>query len=218
MSTNSKDTKNAEKYMTSFGIYKWQSEKPIRILQIFNSYNFSIFTRSSVSNLCSSMTRYLVKSSPPGTQKNIICTEQMDYSYFTNNHKIFINTNEKGISYVLLTTANYPNRLLLSIIMDTEKELQKYNDIINCTHSDLDIKLHTIEESITKNSLLNNDKISQIQDNLHDTKEIMVENISNILKNGEKLETLIDKSEELENLARNFNRGSAKLNSCCFIL
>jgi len=202
------------------GIYKWDSEKPIRISQIFNSSLFSIFTKSSISDLCSSITRYLVKSSPPGTQKNIICTEEMNYAYFTNNHTIFINTNQHGICYTILATKEYPDRLLLNLVSDADKEIEKSlsDNIIKCTHGDINIRLNDIEELIIFNKLLNNDKISQIDNDLDDIKNIMVENISSILETGEKLGTLIDKSEELEITSRRFVDDSKKLNSCCLIL
>lgn len=194
---------NQKENIQYIGIYKWDIENPTRISEIFNTFNFSIFIRSSVNQLCSSITRYLVKSCPPNTRKNIICTEKLDYSYFTNNHKIFINTNNNNISCAIITLNDFPNQSLLNITNNIE-------NIINSTKDNINIKLDDI--------LINNDKISSINENLSEIKDIMVENISNMLSKGEKLDTLIDKAEQLEMNSMKFHHGSKSLNSCCLIL
>ena len=61
-------------------------------------------------------------------------------------------------------------------------------------------------------------KCDQIQNQLDDTKYIMVNNISLILRRGEKIEDLLIKSQHLEDNSRNFIIKTKKLNSCCIIL
>jgi vesicle-associated membrane protein 7 len=57
----------------------------------------------------------------------------------------------------------------------------------------------------------NNVKILQLQDQIEETRAIMADNIDHVIRRGEKLEVLIDKTEELENSALLFKKKTTKL-------
>lgn len=88
--------------------------------------------------------------------------------------------------------------------------------LLNIVHSVID-KINNDKLSLLAEDLIirNNDKIGQIQENLDEVKTIMAENIDNILKRGEKLETLLLKSEALSEESRKFVISSKKLNRWC---
>lgn len=62
------------------------------------------------------------------------------------------------------------------------------------------------------------EKINDIHKTINITKNIMIDNISKILENGEKIEDLLEKSIELEKTSRKFVINTKELNSCCVIL
>jgi synaptobrevin family protein YKT6 len=55
----------------------------------------------------------------------------------------------------------------------------------------------------------------KIQKDLDEIKEIMHKNIDEILKRGETLDQLVEKSEEMSASSVHFYKQSKKVNSCC---
>jgi synaptobrevin homolog YKT6 len=63
------------------------------------------------------------------------------------------------------------------------------------------------------------DKIAKIMKEIDDTYEIMMQNLDHVLRRGERLEDLLDKTKEISVAAKGFARRSEKLNDrCCNIL
>lgn len=59
------------------------------------------------------------------------------------------------------------------------------------------------------------DKIMLIQKNLDDLKDIMHKNINDVLKRGEDLESLMERSEDLSQASVVFYKRAKKTNQCC---
>lgn len=59
------------------------------------------------------------------------------------------------------------------------------------------------------------DKIMLIQKNLDDLKDIMHKNINDVLKRGESLESLMERSEDLSQASIHFYKKAKATNSCC---
>jgi vesicle-associated membrane protein 7 len=57
------------------------------------------------------------------------------------------------------------------------------------------------------------DALSQVNNKLEDVKNVMVQNIEMVLERGEKLELLVDKTDQLQTQAFQFNKSSRKLRS-----
>lgn len=61
------------------------------------------------------------------------------------------------------------------------------------------------------------DNIARIKDQLSDVHTIMLKNIDDVLKRGEKIEDLVDKSKQLSINAKTFEKQAKKMNSCCVV-
>ncbi len=59
------------------------------------------------------------------------------------------------------------------------------------------------------------DKLSKIQKSLDDVKDIMQRNIDDILKRGETLDSLMEKSADLSTVSVQFYKKAKKTNQCC---
>lgn len=59
------------------------------------------------------------------------------------------------------------------------------------------------------------DKLTKIQHELDEVKTIMVDNIEQVLQRGEKLDSLVAKSQDLSKNAKIFRRQAKNVNSCC---
>ena len=60
-------------------------------------------------------------------------------------------------------------------------------------------------------SELDNSKVELIGDKINNVKNIIYENLSNVMEREEKLEVLVQKTDDLDNHAYNFQRNSKKL-------
>lgn len=60
------------------------------------------------------------------------------------------------------------------------------------------------------------DQLASVNNKLEDVKHVMVQNIEMVLERGEKLELLVDKTDQLQTQAFQFNRSSRKLRSAMF--
>lgn len=68
-----------------------------------------------------------------------------------------------------------------------------------------------LESLMVQYGAMKDAKISQIQDQLIEIKDIMTKNIELVLDRGEKIEILVDKSEQMEQSALKFSKNSSKL-------
>ena len=62
---------------------------------------------------------------------------------------------------------------------------------------------------------LNADKIGRIQKELDETKIVLHKTIESVLERGEKLDTLVEKSNDLSLASQMFYKSARKTNSCC---
>jgi len=61
------------------------------------------------------------------------------------------------------------------------------------------------------------DKIIKIQKDLDSTQQVLHQTIDNILERGEKLDDLVQRSDELSATSKQFYKQARKTNSCCTI-
>lgn len=62
------------------------------------------------------------------------------------------------------------------------------------------------------------DKLSALQSDLDELRDIMVRNIETVIERGEKLDELVARSGDLSAKSKKFYKASKKLNGCCTIL
>lgn len=62
------------------------------------------------------------------------------------------------------------------------------------------------------------DKLTKIQRDLDDTKVVLHQTIESMLERGEKLENLVDKSNDLSMASQMFMKQAKKTNSCCRLM
>ncbi len=62
------------------------------------------------------------------------------------------------------------------------------------------------------------DKLLAIKYELEETKQIMYKNIEDLLAANERLEDLVQKSQDIADLSKGLARKSKDLNRCCIIL
>eukprot|EP00957_Ditylum_brightwellii_P163066 12417420-Ditylum_brightwellii.AAC.1 len=61
------------------------------------------------------------------------------------------------------------------------------------------------------------DKVTKIQQDLDETTSILHKTIDSVLERGEKLDSLVEKSDDLSRQSKMFYKQAKKTNSCCVI-
>ena len=74
----------------------------------------------------------------------------------------------------------------------------------------------SLEDALTRfQDPLNADKIGRIQKELDETKIVLHKTIESVLERGEKLDALVEKSNDLSLASQMFYKSARKTNSCC---
>lgn len=131
-------------------------------------------------------------------------------------------TRSEGLSCVIITDKEYPVRPAYTLI---NKVLEEYLSLhpssewnhISATTPALNFdKLETYLKKYQDPSQA--DSIMRVQQELDETKIVLHKTIESVLQRGEKLDSLVDKSEALSSSSRMFYKQAKKTNSCCVIV
>ena len=81
------------------------------------------------------------------------------------------------------------------------------------------LKLPKVEQSLKEyQDPTQVDKLLKVDQQLSQTKEILLQTIDKVLQRGEKLEDLVDKSKSLTDTSKQFFKAAKKTNSCCIVM
>ena len=137
---------------------------------------------------------------------------------------------EKGICYAIKNTEKigvtmicdeeYPKRvaidLLLKIHADFKTFLAENSINLNAYTKDTDIKYKYINSIIEEwQDPSKKDNLMKLQSELNDVTDIMKQNLNELLKREENLESLMAKSNDLSASSVTFYKQAKKTNSCC---
>ena len=134
--------------------------------------------------------------------------------------------NDQGICYVAI----HPNKFAVTVVCDTEYPQRVAFSLIaeimnqfftsgiqweNAT-KDTDLRFAPLEQFLKDyQNPASADKLMRIESELNSITEIMHKNIEQLLKRGETLETLMQKSQDLSTVSYDFYKRAKKNNQCC---
>ena len=125
------------------------------------------------------------------------------------------------LAIAVLADQEYPTRVAFGLIQEALDLFNKAyaEDKWSKFTSDQALNVPGLDEILTKFQKPEEaDKIMKIQKQLDETKDILRQNIEQLLNRGEKLETLAQQSADLSYQSKAFMTKSEQLNSCCTIL
>lgn len=195
--------------LTALGILKWNGDAvaPVFLGVATDVSNFGYFQRGTVKEGILFIARTIVQRTPSGTRQTV-----KNDDYFVHVH-----VKESGIAGVVVADKEYPTTAAFSVISKVlEDFLESAGDNWSSVTADAFIANPIVEPAIIKyQDHLQADKIAKIQKDLDDTKVILHETIDSVLRRGEKLDALVDKSNDLSLSSQMFYKQARKTNSCC---
>jgi len=126
----------------------------------------------------------------------------------------------EGLGCVVITGGDYNQRVAFSLVIkaieaakkDKGDSLLKFNTDVLLTIEPVDtlFKKFLVPEEA--------DIITKIEKDVSETREVLIQNIDKLLQRGEKLEELMERSQDLSFQSKAFAKQAKSLNSCCNIL
>ena len=171
------------------------------IYKNFNLSEFYFFVRSRIENAIIEIANVVIKNS--NQEKFYQITEKLEDKTF----HIYIYFH-KDRHYIALTDDKYPANVIMEFLKElTDNEYNEYNEYTK--YQELWQKY---QDPVSVS------KILQVKIQLEATKVTMLDSIDKVLERGDKIEDLIKKTDELEDISIKFKANATKLNSCCIML
>jgi len=122
-----------------------------------------------------------------------------------------------GLGAVAIVDAEYPNRVAMSLLKQSiDKFIAEAPGGWETANADMAIKCPSVEAMFQEyQNPVEADKLTKIERDLEDVKQTVLDSMDDLLKRGEKLEDLMDKSKDLSSTSVQFYRTAKKNNQCC---
>ena len=124
-----------------------------------------------------------------------------------------------GLCGCITCDAEYPPRVAFSLLSSLLDDFDAQNRGWNKEIRNEALQWAPLDQAIVKyQDPSNADQIMRIQKNLDETRDILHNTIDTVLQRGEKLEDLVERSNELSMQSKTFYTQAKRANSCCAVV
>ncbi|CAX44526.1 synaptobrevin homologue, putative [Candida dubliniensis CD36] len=194
------------------GILRSTGDKAVELTSARDLSQFSFFERNGVSQFMTFFAETVSQRTQPGQRQSVEEGNYIGHTY----------TRSEGISGIIITDKDYPVRpaySLINKILEEYLSLHPKSDWENIDKTNETLQYGQLEAYLKKyQDPTQADSIMKVQQELDDTKVVLHKTIEGVLQRGEKLDSLVDKSEALSSSSRMFYKQAKKTNSCCVIM
>jgi synaptobrevin family protein YKT6 len=126
----------------------------------------------------------------------------------------------QGLVGVVLADKDYPERAAYAVINKVLDDYERrFGDTWALIHADGKEPLPLLNDALRSyQDPMQADKIIKVQRQIDDVAQVAHKTINSLLDRGEKLEVLMDKSQDLSENSKIYLKNAKKLNRCCVIL
>jgi synaptobrevin family protein YKT6 len=188
----------------------WRSPRADPYILSFASdlSSFGFFQRSSVKEFLIFTTRTVSRKTSVGQRQTVQQDEYFCHAY-----------NRDGLVGIAFADREYPVRAGFSVVNKVLDDFEsrhggdRWRGALSDTFTEEDPELQGALQRYQ--DPLQADKLTKIQQDLDETKIILHKTIESVLDRGEKLDNLVDKSNDLSMASQMFYKQARKTNSCC---
>jgi len=193
--------------LLSLMVYKWKEDSSIEVAVCLNLQAFNLFQRGTVKEHIRFHSRLCVSRTAVGRKQTI----DMDMG------KCHTWVHPQGLGVAVLVDNEYPMRVAFGLLSETVRIfLEKMAGKWESATQDMDLGCPEIQELFQKyQNPSEADKMSKIQQDLDEVKGQVMQSMDDLLKRGENLDQLMEKSKDLSNTSVQFYRQAKKNNQCC---
>ena len=196
----------------SIHIFSLYNNKPIILSSAFSLAFVSIFQRGTLKDFLNFHSRLVIERVQKDTHAQVQLEKGICYAI----------ANEDKIGVTLISDEEYPKRVAIDFLLKIHDNFKTFlaqqNVNLNSIEEDTDLKFDYIATEIEAwQDPSKKDNIMKLQNELNDVHDIMRQNLNELLKREENLESLMAKSQDLSLASVNFYKQAKKTNSCCNI-
>ncbi|KAK7472448.1 palmitoyltransferase [Stygiomarasmius scandens] len=172
--------------------------------------SFSFYQKGSVGEFMSFFSKTVAERTPAGQRQSV---QENDYTAHVYNRG-----GPEQLAGVIITDGEYPVRPVFSLLTKLLDDFA--NKVPQSSFSNPSaISFPEINTYITKyQDPSQADTIMRVQQELDETKIVLHKTIESVLQRGEKLDNLVDRSNQLSAQSKMFYKTAKKQNSCCVIM
>ncbi|KAG8631200.1 hypothetical protein KVT40_000340 [Elsinoe batatas] len=192
------------------GILKNEDKPAVELCAERDLSSYSRFTRTSVGEFMSLFSKTVAERTRPGQRQDV---EEQSYTFHAY-------ARTEGVAGIIISDHEYPALVahqLLSKILD--EFLSKYPRSAYQGNVTGELAFPQLKEYIQKyQDPAQADSIMKIQKELDETKIVLHKTIESVLERGEKIDSLVAKSDGLSAQSKMFYTQAKKQNSCCVVM
>mmetsp|Transcript_12009 Transcript_12009/g.32257 ORF Transcript_12009/g.32257 Transcript_12009/m.32257 type:complete len:203 (+) Transcript_12009:109-717(+) len=186
-------------------------QDPVMLTVASDMTSFGYFQRGSVLEMCTFFGRQFAKAAQPGTRSSVKHEDFFCYVYSTPH----------GFNAVCFADHDYPSRVAFGYLAQVSEQFVKVHAVPtnpeeNCFTAafkgEHDALLAKFQDPASA------DQLTSIMRQLDETKLVLHETIEAAIDRGQKLDTLVEKSNELSGSSKMFYKTARKQNQCCKLM
>ncbi|KMU78926.1 SNARE Ykt6 [Coccidioides immitis RMSCC 3703] len=192
------------------GIIRNETRPAVELCREMDFSSFSRFTRDSYGEFMTLFSKTVAERTRPGQRQDV---EEKSYTFHAYGRT-------EGVAGIIISDADYPGLVahqLLSKVVD--EFLAKYPRTAFAAPDVGNLPFPQLKEYITKyQDPSQADSIMKIQKELDETKIVLHKTIESVLERGEKIDSLVAKSDGLSAQSKMFYGQAKKQNTCCVVM
>jgi len=194
-----------------------QAKHPIIISGHIEGNNWTTwFYHNQIVEFVQFFAKLLTEKTPPGTRIQV--TKDLFVGY--------VHPRLNGLSVCLICDGDYPSRvafnILQKVVVDFDEQYAQKTKEFDAVTKDFELNhlyLETLKKIVQEyQDPVKTDKILKVKKDLEETKTVLNKALDSLLERGEKLDTLVEKTDMLSEGAKDFYIKARDSNSCCTIL
>ena len=194
----------------SIHIFSLYQSKPIILSSAFALSFISIFQRGTLKEFLNFHSRLVIERIAQDTYSQIQLQKGICYAI----------SNSDKIGVTMVCDEEYPKRVAIDFLFKIIENFKNFiieNKIdLNTYIVDTDVKYNNIKNEIEEwQDPTKKDNLMKLQDELNECVDIMRQNLNELIKREESLDSLIIKSQDLTESSKNFYKYAKKTNRCC---
>ncbi|KAL1919963.1 uncharacterized protein VTP21DRAFT_1895 [Calcarisporiella thermophila] len=168
--------------------------------------DFGFFQRGGVQEFMGFLAKTVAERTNPGQRQSVEQDNYVGHVYVRSD----------GAAGVIVSDKEYPARVAFSLL---NKILDEFTVRYPKHQWAQGMSYPELKEYITKyQDPKQADTIMRVQKELDETKIVLHKTIESVLQRGERLDTLVERSDQLSNQSKMFYKAAKKTNSCCVVM
>jgi len=198
----------------SIAIFRYMKDTPEPLLMAHGEdlSAFGFFQKQGVREMLTCFGKIIVKRIQPG-QRITVEQEQM------NEYQVHSHVRTDGLSGAVTADKEYPARVAFTMLAQLLDQFAAEVSGWQTETRESAVAFPPLADMIVRcQDPASFDKIMKIQKDLDDTTAVLHQTIDGILERGEKLDSLVERSDDLSKQSKMFYKQARKTNSCCLVM